>query len=98
MKFILSKSAYQDIDSIADYTIANWGVDQFDIYFSGMKETFELIPNNPEIGRKRTEIANSLRSFPYRFHVIFYVIDNNEIIISAILHASSDIETRLKTI
>lgn len=90
-KVILSKAADADLENIFDYTLEEFGLDQAISYVSGFDETFKIISENPEIGRKRKEIREELRSLTKDKHVIFYRILNNHIRIVRILHGSRDL-------
>ncbi|MGF1573264.1 MAG: type II toxin-antitoxin system RelE/ParE family toxin [Sumerlaeia bacterium] len=59
-------------------------------YLQKILETFLLLSENPEIGRKRIEIRFDLRSFPCQTHVIFYTFQQNRLVILRVLHGSMD--------
>ena len=43
MKFILSPAAIRDLQSISDYTLQNWGVEQEELYLKGLWEELAAI-------------------------------------------------------
>ena len=47
----LSLEAENDIDLIADYTVATWGTRQASRYLDKLEDTFDLLAKNPSIGR-----------------------------------------------
>ena len=73
-KYVLSKKSQEDIESIYDYGKYRFGKDRAIQYLIELKNCFENISENPEIGKKRNEIKKDLYSFPYISHVIFYHI------------------------
>jgi len=58
----LSEASDQDIVEIFDYTADEFGFDQAVIYVSEFHDLFNLLLQNPEIGRSRDEIKTGLRS------------------------------------
>tara|TARA_A200000159_G_C7045889_1_gene224024 strand:- start:76 stop:369 length:294 start_codon:yes stop_codon:yes gene_type:complete len=90
-KVILSKAADADLEDIFDYTLEEFGLDQAVSYVSEFDDTFETISENPEIGRKREEIREELRSLVKDKYVIFYRILIDHIRVVRILHGSRDL-------
>lgn len=90
-KIILSKAADADLEDIFDYTLDEFGVEQAVAYVSGFDEAFEMISENPEIGRERKEIREELRSLVKDKHIIFYRSLNDHVRIVRILHGSRDL-------
>jgi toxin ParE1/3/4 len=90
-KVILSEAADADLEDIFDYTLEEFGLGQAVSYVSEFDDSFETISKNPEIGRKREEIREELRSLAKDKHVIFYRILSDHIRIVRILHGSRDL-------
>ncbi|AGY57701.1 type II toxin-antitoxin system RelE/ParE family toxin [Gloeobacter kilaueensis] len=55
-------------------------------------EKFETIARQSNIGRKRSELAAGLRSFPINRYVIFYLPISGGIEVVRILHGARDLE------
>jgi toxin ParE1/3/4 len=53
---------------------------------------FQLLADNPKIGRTHDEFIHNLRSFPYRDYIIFYFQIENGIEIYRVLHGTRDID------
>ncbi|MDD4190230.1 MAG: type II toxin-antitoxin system RelE/ParE family toxin [Mangrovibacterium sp.] len=87
----LSQKADRDLEEIFDYTVREFGVDQAIAYVNGFEDVFAGLAANPELGRKRNEIRNGLRSFVKGSHTVFYRIVKNHIRIVRILHGCRDI-------
>ncbi len=85
-KFVLTPPAEESLIEISKYTKENWGVDKQKKYMKSFYECFNRIALSPSIGKKRDEISKGLRSYNSQKHVIFYRIDNDNIIILNILH------------
>jgi len=87
----LSSKADQDICDIFDYTKAKFGLDQAVSYVGAFNECFYQLIENPELGRKRDEIREELRSISSDSHIVFYRIFKGRIRIVRILHSSRDL-------
>ena len=87
----LSREADRDLEEIFDYTVREFGIDQAVAYVSEFEEVFMSLAASPELGRKRDEIRNGLRSFVKGSHTIFYRILRSHIRIVRILHGCRDI-------
>ncbi|MBA5628348.1 type II toxin-antitoxin system RelE/ParE family toxin [Moheibacter lacus] len=91
-KYILSKKSQEDIESIYEYGNFRFGKDVAIQYLIELKNCFENLSENPEMGKNRNEIKQGLFSFPFVSHVIFYRILQNHIRIVRVLHGSRDIQ------
>ena len=91
IRFELSEEAEQDLEEIFDYTEKEFGLDKAFEYVSSFDEIFELLVENPFLGRGRPEIREDLRSILFKHHLVFYRIKSKTIRIIRILHGSRDI-------
>lgn len=92
----INQEAARDLDSIYTYSILNFGLGTAREYFNGLIAAFEMLADNPKIGRIRDEISENLRSFVYKSHVVFYRPHNrgkSRIRIVRVMHASRDVTT-----
>ncbi|NIV43176.1 MAG: type II toxin-antitoxin system RelE/ParE family toxin [Candidatus Dadabacteria bacterium] len=92
----LSLPAEQDLSSIYDYTFNEFGELQAVKYLTGIEQKVLNIVESPELGIKREEIRQGLRSIVYEKHVIFYRVMNDTIRIIRVLHGSRDLPKFLK--
>jgi toxin ParE1/3/4 len=90
MQLILSSKALDDIADILLYTLQTWGEAQAQTYGAAINKTLTLLSANPELGRKREEIHPGCRSYRVQQHSIYYVIQQNTIIVSRVLHNKMD--------
>lgn len=90
--FRLTPRALRDLDAIADYTLAAWGERQTEKYLGELEQRFRWLAQSPHLGRARDEIGEGYRSYPHRAHVIFYLIEGDEIAIIGVPHGAMDIE------
>jgi toxin ParE1/3/4 len=82
----ISVQAEEDIDQIADYTVAEWGWRQADQYLAKLETGFELLAQNPSIGRACDSIRKNLRRFEIGKHVVFYLEEPGGILVVRVLH------------
>ena len=88
----LSPLAKDDLRAIAEYTIQTWGNNQADIYLDKIDHALQTIQDNPNIGRVRTDISDRHRSLLIEKHLLVYIVQDAEIIVSRILHHSRDVK------
>lgn len=88
--FELSQAARTDLDSIADFTAAQWGRQQARTYLQCLRERLAHLAQQPSIGRTRSDLAPDLLSFPCESHVIYYKVTKLGIVVVRILHARQD--------
>jgi len=91
MSYKLSRKAEKDFADVYRYTFHEFGELQADKYTDSLETTFQLISDNPQIGRSADEISKGLRRHEHREHIIFYRIRQSEIFIVRLLHESMDI-------
>ncbi|KJZ25417.1 type II toxin-antitoxin system RelE/ParE family toxin [Tritonibacter mobilis] len=91
-RYALTPEAEEDLIGIFLHGLTTWGRPQARQYHGDLHHTFDVLAENPQAGRTRSELAASIRSFPYKAHVIFYVIERDEVIIARILHGARDID------
>ena len=85
-----TEKAKHDLESIIDFTVQQWGVHQAHGYIDGLEDQCQLLADNPKLGVQREEIHDSLLSFPYQSHVLYYINDPHGITIVRVLHHSMD--------
>ncbi len=90
MAYSLGDSAEQDVRELFAYGMDMFGLRQANIYFDQLHEIFDKIDNAPLSGRLRKEFSNPIRAHQFRSHLIFYVLDNDDVKIIRILHSRTD--------
>ena len=92
IKYKLSDLASQDLDSIIDYTVQNFGYKAMIKYHQSLEHCFESIAKNPMMGLPSDFIKENYYRFNHQSHVVFYQINGSELLIVRILHKSMDVE------
>ncbi len=82
----VSVEAEEDIDLIAVYTTRTWGWRQTNIYLAKLEDGFNLLAQNPAIGRSCDSIRLGLHRFEIGKHVVFYIVESDSLLIVRILH------------
>ena len=95
VSYSLTHEADLDLEEIYEYTIRKFGLEQADKYLLGLHDGFQIIVQNPMLGRSANEVKAKLRRFEYQSHVVFYVSEANKILVMRILHHSMDVEKHL---
>ncbi len=91
-KVTLSRLADSDLGIIADYTIETFGVKQARRYRDGFNTCFQTLAEAPLIGRAADYLAEGLRAYPHRSHVIFYQQTDRGIYVVRVFHQSMDFQ------
>jgi toxin ParE1/3/4 len=87
----LTLRALEDLRAIGRYTLDRWGREQRNRYLEAIDTRFNWLADNPELGRKRYDIAHGYRCFAQGQHLIFYIVREGGIDIIGIPHQSMDI-------
>lgn len=82
----ISGEAEADIDRIADYTTSTWGWRQTNQYLAKLEDGFDLLAQNPSIGRSCDSIRAGLRRFEIGRHVVFYLPESDGVLVVRVLH------------
>ncbi|MFT5098881.1 MAG: toxin ParE1/3/4 [Planctomycetaceae bacterium] len=71
-KFKVTVQARSDLFQIGRYTELKWGIDQRNHYLIQLDQAFNLIGDNPKIGKDRAHVLAGYRSYQQGSHVIYY--------------------------
>ncbi|WP_323816556.1 type II toxin-antitoxin system RelE/ParE family toxin [Cellvibrio sp. NN19] len=94
-KFLLTDESVEHLKAIANYSRKTWGIQQQKQYLSGLRSVLSQLSETPLMGTLRFT-AEHIYSFPYVSHMIYYRIQQDQIIILAVLHQSMTPEVHLK--
>lgn len=88
--FRLSPAAQGDLGSIWDYSVAQFGEHQTEIYLREIQAALERIAENPQRGRAIDEVRDGYRRYAIGSHLIFFVERDDGIDVIRILHQRMD--------
>jgi toxin ParE1/3/4 len=89
--YFVSPRAAQDLAEINDYLFAG-DPNAADLFLDAITQKFELLAQFPSLGRRRDELAPSLRSFPFQVYLIVYRSVEDDIEIARIISGYRDLE------
>lgn len=87
LPFRLTADAQQDLIKIRQYTVSTWGAKQSVSYLTTLKSTIERLCEFPTLGKRQEEVGGNVRSFSIKHHVVYYLVQEQELIVFAILHS-----------
>jgi len=88
----ISIPAQQNLKDITAYTKTTLGNKQEKHYLKQIRESFDMLCSEPNLGKPYPEIDQTLQSYLCQKHIIFYRINDNTLNIVRVLHHSMDIE------
>ena len=86
--FKLSQLAEKDLEGVAEYTLREWGENQNRIYLEAFESQFQLLANQPGLGRKCDRLGHGLMRWEVGKHVAFFRRAEGGILILRVLHQS----------
>jgi toxin ParE1/3/4 len=91
MPFRLSVEAEEDLVSIAEHGVRNFGSFVAKRYHDELFAVLELIAANPRMARERQEIFPPVRIHPFKAHlVVYWIFDDGSILVIRIRHGHED--------
>ena len=92
MRYELSERARQDIKDIIRYTLERFGPQQADEYADGLFYSFDLLTDNPRMGKAvLRQLGSDLRRYLFRSHYVIYEIREDVIRIAAIFNTRQEL-------
>jgi len=88
--YIVTEGAEQDLNEISRY-IATDNPDAAIRLTYRFFDLFELLAEDPKLGRERPELSPGLRSIPEGNYILFYRIWAREVGIVRVVHAARDL-------
>ena len=89
MLYRLSALAEQDLEEIWSYVAEDASPATADRLIDAIVDRFELLVEQPRMGRLRPEFGGGVRSFTVENHVIYYRHDG-DVLIARVLHGRRD--------
>lgn len=89
MPYRLSVLAEQDLEGIWRYVAEDASPTTADRLIDAIVERFDLLAEQPALGRRRPEFGTDVRSFVVESHVIYYRPDG-DVVIARVLHGRRD--------
>ncbi|MCO5731099.1 type II toxin-antitoxin system RelE/ParE family toxin [Rhizobium sp. SSA_523] len=94
--FRLTPAAEADLDEIWRYTMRTWSAERADRYSDDFFDAFDLLVQNPNLGRKAEGFGERYRRLFVGHHLVFYLVERSgDVLVVRILHERSDIPRHL---
>ena len=90
-RYDFTRQALADLRNIVRYTRESWGRKQARIYREEIELGIQKLALSPGLGRVRSDVAPSVRSFPIARHVAFYVESEGGITVVRVLHPAMNV-------
>jgi toxin ParE1/3/4 len=87
--FRLTKRAVSELFDIFLFGYEQFGSKQAEAYAAELEHVFQLLAENPRMGRKAETISAGVRRHEHGSHVILYEEAPGGVLILAVVHASS---------
>jgi toxin ParE1/3/4 len=91
MPYRLSPLAERDLDEIWIYVAEHANPTTADRLIEAIAERFNLLADQPRMGRLRPEFGEGVRSFVVEHHVVYYCLEH-DVLIARVLHGRRDQE------
>jgi len=95
MKIVWSEKAERDLLQIYAY-LAERNERAADALILAVNDKFENLSRFPFIGRERSTLATRLRSVLVGTHVVFYLVEQDRIVIVRVIDGRMDIDEEFK--
>ena len=95
-EYKLSNLAQEHLLKIKSYTLENFSESQWKSYKETLLTGFQMLADNPDLGRSCSEIYPSGFYFPVGKHVAYFTKENNFILVVAVLGRSQLPQNHLK--
>ncbi len=89
-KFKLSVKAREDIKNLFRYSFQKFDENQAIKYKAGLDGCFQLLADNPNMGRECNDLRDGYFRHEHQRHIIFYTQRLNDIFIVTIIHNRMD--------
>ena len=85
-QYRLTPDAQSDLVDIRRFTVKQWGEPQSKKYLSELRQTIRLLAETPSLGKSRSDVGAEVLSFPHVSHVVYFIIDEKQLVVFGILH------------
>ncbi len=90
-KVVYRPKAIDQINAIADYTIAEWGKVQARVYIEGIGRQIALIAEYPGVGSEAAGLPAEYRKSRSGSHRVIYRYNEDIVVVVQIIHEREDV-------
>lgn len=91
LQLVLTRRAARDIRDIRGHTLKYWGADQDAADYVALRNTLDVLRDQPDPGRPRDDLRLGMRSHRVHRHTVYYVTEGDRLIVLRILHQRMDL-------
>ncbi len=91
-RYQLTDRADQDLFEVSLYLARVGSIETAEVFLKDLRQKFDLLAENPGLGRRRPELSPDLQSIPQGKYVIFYRPTEQGIVVVRVLHGSRDVK------
>ncbi|MCB2067078.1 MAG: type II toxin-antitoxin system RelE/ParE family toxin [Erythrobacter sp.] len=91
----LSREARRDLQAIWNYTAQAWDEEQAEAYVRALHASMARLREFPELGPPHATRVAQLRKLASGHHLIFYLVEPEEIKVVRVLHERTDVTAQL---
>jgi toxin ParE1/3/4 len=95
-EYQFTEIAESDLAAIIKFTLTTWGNKKTHEYIDELEEMGQTLADNPDIGLKKDNLLKGLHCFPYKSHILYYVVAPHGITIIRVLPKSMDSEQHIQ--
>ena len=95
-RLVLSPDAAADISAIGRYSRWAWGVEQGRRYSQKLADRLIKLKQRTRPGRPRNDIGPTVRSLKSGRHIIFFHLEDEQVVVARILHESMNVAGRIQ--
>ena len=92
MRLEQSRRAQADLEDIRDFSAERFGVARAIRYLDAVEDAFRRLLDHPEIGMRRPDLGEAVRSYPAGEHRIYYRALPDRVVVLRVLHKAMDVE------
>ena len=96
VKLVLTPAARSDIVEIDEWGYQQFGEEVADDYLRKLHSAFDQLADHSLSGKATPEYGKRYRCLVHRKHRIFYVVDNDVVLVVRILHHAMDAKRALQ--
>lgn len=90
-----SATADCDLLQIFEYGLKEWGFEASFEFARSFDESLDLLAQHPLIGRERSDLREGFRTWLHRGYLIYYEIEEGDVLVNRIIHGSADPTSQL---
>ena len=96
MRLILKREAFEDMVAIYKYSVAAFGERRADAYYVGLEKRMDDLANGEVVvSYDYGHVREGLRRTIYESHSVYYRENDEDIVVSRILHSRMDVTLHL---